>query len=193
MPKLIQSQARGLLALLTSKDGGLGPAGMEDNLRITVDAEKYYSLNGRRQLSVGQTAAQMDAAPAGWIAAGGALSNQGWYAAVPADGSVVANVDMRVPEGELWRVIGVTIKETRITGTSSCVAGWAHGSFPSWSFVQIGQYSSSVAPPLTAVAGSNCDFLALPGSAPAFFFPNWDLGVLDANLNIYVVYEQLPL
>lgn len=192
MPKLIQSQARGLLSLLTSKDGGLGPAAMEDNLRITLDAASLYGLNGRATRFVSQSEAQIDAAPAGWVAGGGALTNQGWFACVPADGTT-GTTDMRVPEGELWRVLGITLKANRVNGSVVLAAGWAHGMYPNWVFTQLGNVSAAVLAGQAQSAGKDVDFIAIPGSAPAFYCNSWDLGVFDFSLDVHLVYERVPL
>lgn len=194
MPRLIQSQARGLLSLLTSKDGGIGPGTLEDSLRATVDTSDFYLLNGRTTTFNAQTAAQADAAPSGWIAAGGALDN-GWRACYPGDGNLAAGVPaIAVPEGELWRVKSVTIQVDRVTGGSGQVfAGWAHGMFPNFRYSQIGNASTTFVANQATTCGGQCDFLALPGSCAAFFNITWDLGVNDYDFQVYVVYERLPL
>lgn len=194
MPKLIQSQARGLLSLLTSKDGGLGPAGLEDNLRAVVDIEKYYELNGRRRFFRGQTAAQLDASPAGWVAGGGAVDYRGWIACRAADGSDTSLTNnLIVPEGEIWHVRAVSVKAQRVTGTGAIEAGWAHGMFPQYAFGQLGIYSQVVTAPLSQQAGQMCDFLAMPGTCPAFFTPRWQLAANDFNVDVYVLADVLPL
>lgn len=193
MPRLIQTQATGLLSLLTSKDGGVGPPAMEDFLRLTLDTYDFYGLAGRVSVGRGQTAAQLDAAVTGWIGAGGALTT-GWIPTVNVTGPPSAPPDVFVPAGELWRVLSVTIQAIRVTGTISVAAGWAHNMFPNFRFMQLTELSASVATAgFSTSAGTDCDFIALPGSAPAFFVPSWDLGVTDFNVNVWVVYERMPI
>lgn len=197
MPKLIQSQARGVLSLLTSKDGGLGPAAMEDNLRLTLEMLPFYGLNGRQVLFRGQTAAQLDNAATGWLASGGATV-RGWFACMNQVGPPLpppAGNDIIVPEGELWRVLNVTMHFNRTVGSGgSLAAGWAHGLFPAFRFAQnSGQVSGTVGAGFHGTAGGDCDFIALPGTTPAFFVPQFTLATLAFDLNVYLTYERIPL
>lgn len=194
MPKPIQSQAAGLLGVLTSKDGGIGPAAAEDNLRLNYRTNDFYGLNFRQNLFRSQTAAQLDNAVTGWIGAGGAFTRQGWFPTMSVTGPQPPT-DVFVPEGEIWRVLGVTFKFNRDVGTfDSLAAGWAHGMFPSHRFATI--YcggSGTVAANESGTAGGLCDFLALPGSSPAFFTPSWTLATQAFDLEVFVIYERYVL
>lgn len=187
MPKLIQSQARGLLSLLTSKDGGLGPPAMEDNLRAVLETRDFYGLNGRGGINFGQTVANLDAAT-GWIAGGGA-GVIGWR---PCFGTA-GNNDLRVPQGELWRVLSVQFRATRVNGSVVLAAGWAHGESPTWYFGAVGPTAAAVLAAQSQTAGGPCDFIAMPGSAPAFHFNQWLVGTFDFDLEVFVLYERVPL
>lgn len=188
----IQSQAAGLLGLLTSKFGGIGPPGMEDHLRTTLDLRDFYGVPVRQVLFRSQTAAQLDNAN-GWIAGGGAVTG-GWFACQSIAAPAVPP-DIVVPSNELWRVLNLTMFFERTTGSGGALAaGWVHGAFPADSvWAQLAEGTGTVAAGFRGTSGTNSDFLALPGSGPAFFMPQWDLGVLDFDLQVNLTYERYVL
>lgn len=173
MPRLVQSPATGLLSLLTCKDGGIGPNGLEDNYRGVIEATPLLGHNFRRHFSASLVVANINAALAGV---------PGWMRA-NAQATLIA-AGFRVPDNELYHVLAFGFTSLTVTGSIAIGIGWdftgnggAQDPTPMTENVTTGG-----AVGVMRAQGLPCDFWAGPGQGPACLFPVWAIGVNDADL-----------
>lgn len=188
MPRLIQTAPVGLLSALTSKDGGIGPAALLDDVRGSVDLLQFYGLNFRRSRILEKTAAEMNAAG---VVVGGWRSTS-IFGTGP--------TNLVVPDGQLWHVLGVQLE---LDGINGAVRGAAGINFKlpvvvggANNGVQIGPFSAATtggANPNKVTAGGLCDIWVLPGGAVAFFLDQFAIGLNDADFKIGIDYELFAL
>lgn len=181
MPRLIQSNPVGLLDVLTSKDGGTGPAALLDEVRATVNLEGYYLRQFRRSRTRTLTKAVINTSTTG---------PEGWNYFSLLAGATAA--DLAVPSGQMWHVFGVELHVTTVVGTVNVQAGFtvtdpnvaAHGYG-----IPIGNATGAVAAGTQGVSGGPCDLWALPGGGAAFFIRDWLLATNDCDVLMSVDYE----
>lgn len=179
MPRLVQTQQPGLLYLLTSKDGGIGPNSLADEMNASVDALPFLGQNfrarGFRSLTQANINAGISATPRVF-----SLAN--------------ATVPLTVPDNQIWRVLGVSFLVSRVTGTPNAKAGWQFGNINDAAFIFPENSSTgSLAAGESGATGFLCDFLATPGSCPILHFEEWSNGVIDASAECHVIFERLSI
>lgn len=173
MPRLVQSPAFGLLSLFTCKDGGIGPNSLADEYRATVEAQPLLGYGFRRHLSLSLVVANINAA------VGGA---PGWLR-LNAQALAIA-AGFRIPDNELYRVIAFGATSLTVTGSVAMQLGWdftGNGGAQDPTPLQSTNNTAGAVGVMRAT-GVQCDFWAGPGQGPAILFPNWGIGVNDADL-----------
>jgi len=89
MPVLIQRVPQGLLSLFDSKAGGVAPSTFSEEVRCTVDMRDFLAMGERRAFGV---------TTAGVVAP-----------------TILVPAGFTVPNGELWRVLALTVRILRNT------------------------------------------------------------------------------
>lgn len=185
MPRLIQTVPVALLSTLTSKDGGIGPSALLDEVRGVVDLQNYYGANFRRTRILQKTAAQLAAA---------GVATGGWYQTATLFGASLAN--LTVIDGQLWRVRALMLQIIGVTGAVRGTAGWCWKD-PAFGAGSFGTPLGLAAPATSATtkhtSGGQCDIWALPTSCFAFHLDQFALGVNDCDLDMEVEYELYTL
>jgi hypothetical protein len=178
MPRLIQTAPIALLSTLTSKDGGIGPAALLDEVRGIVDLLPYYGLNFRRSRFVFYTKAQINA--------GG---GEGWNYTALIGGAGAAN--LVVPDGQVWRIFGMNVNTLNNLGTTQVQAAWTmkDPNLGGSEGIPIGQCSQSAAANTRVVSGGECNLWALPGACASFHIRDWLLATNDFDVQLGVDYE----
>lgn len=175
MARLVQSPALGLLSLFTCKDGGIGPNALSDSYIATVDARPMLGAAFRRTFTLSLVAANINVALAG---------APGWYRFN--DEALGIAAGFRCPSDEIWRVISFGYTIQTVTGSTSAQAGWdfaAIGGAAGDPFcTAIAEITAGAAAGVQRASGYQADFWALPGQGPAAHFPQWTLGVNDADM-----------
>ena len=184
MPRLVQSPAFGLLSLLTTKDGGIGPNALLDEYRATVDASSRIGFGFRRHLQVSLAVANINAALGGV---------PGWLR-LNAQALAIA-AGFRVPSNEQYRVLAVGATALTVTGSIAIQTGWdftgnggANDPMP-----LVENVTTGGAVGVFRGSGLVCDFLAGPGQGPAVLFPVWSIGVNDADLVCHCEIERYTI
>lgn len=184
MPRLVQSPAFGLLSLLTSKDGGIGPNALSDEYQAGVDAGPLIGFGFRRHLAVSLVAANINAALGG---AAGWLRLNAQVLAIAAG--------FRVPSNELYRVIAFGFTTTTVTGSISASAGWDFtgngGATDPTPLTEANTTGGAVG--VIRAQGVQCGFYAGPGQGPAILFPTWGIGVNDADVVAHLEVERFTI
>lgn len=185
MPRLIQTPPVGLLSALTSKDGGIGPSALLDEVRGGVDLLPFYGLNFRRSRQRTLTKATIN---------GSTTGPEGWNYFGLLAGPTAA--DLTVPDGQLWHVLGLSIHVENVVGTVTVQAGFAPKDFAtgiSSEGFPVGQSTGAVAAGTKGVSGGPMDFWALPGATVAFFIRDWLLATNDCDVFGNIDYEVFSL
>lgn len=179
MPRLIQVAPIGLLSTLVSKDGGIGPNALLDEVRPSIDLQAYYGLNVRRNRFFAFSKAVIDA--------GG---GEGWnYANV-----LSASSQLTVPDGQIWRILGFNLHVTNVLGTVNVQAGWCMGdpTISGAEGISIGSATGAVTVNTRGVSGGfvTDQIWALPGSQACFFIRDWLLATNDCDVNCTLAFER---
>jgi len=173
VPRLVQSPAFGLLSLLTSKDGGIGPNSLSDEMQAGVDAGPMLGFGFRRHLFVSLVVANINAAlggAPGWLR----LNSQ----------ALAIAAGFRVPSNEMYRVLAFGATSLTVTGSIAIQIGWDFtgngGAQDPTPLTE--QTTNGGAVGVYRAQGVQADFLAGPGQGPAILFPSWALAANDADL-----------
>jgi hypothetical protein len=183
VPRLIQTQPLALLSLLTSKDGGIGPSALADDVSGTIELLPFYGQQFRRHRLLTLSAAQLD----------GAGAAPGWWLSLlfgTGPGNLV------VPEGQVWRILGLSATITTLNGTVQAQMGWSYKDPFSGLQAQpipVGVGSGAIAAGLAGTSGGPCEIWAQPTACAAVLFRDFALGVNDCNLGLNVVYEVFEI
>lgn len=186
MPRPVQSPALGLLSLLTAKDGGIGPGGIEDNYRAIVDARPMIGLGFRSNFQLSLTPANINVALAG---------APGWYRANDEVLGIAAG--FRCPDSEIWRVIAFGVTILTVTGSCAVTAGWDFAAIGGatgdlWP-VMLGQTSTGAGAGTERASGYEAQFWALPGQGPAFHLTQFLVGTNDCNADLALTVERFRI
>jgi hypothetical protein len=178
VPRLIQTAPIALLSALTSKDGGIGPAALLDEVRGVVDLLPFYGLNFRRSRFLSLSKASINA--------GG---GEGWNYTSVISGAGAAN--MQVPDGQVWHIFGMNVNTSNNLGTISIQAAWCmkDPNLGGSEGIPIGPCSQSAAAATRVVSGGECNLWALPGATAAFHIRDWLLATNDCDVQLGVDYE----
>ena len=185
MPRLVQSPAFGLLSLLTTKDGGIGPNALLDEYRATIDARPLLGFGFRRHLQVALVVANINAALAGV---------PGWLR-LNAQALAIA-AGFRVPANELYRVISFGVTSLTVTGNISFQLGWdftGNGGVQDPTPMTENVTNGAGAGIYRAQGVADPDFWAGPGQGPAVLFPIWAVGVNDADIWAHLEVERYTI
>lgn len=183
MPRPVQSAALGLLSLLTAKDGGIGPNGLEDNYRAILDARPMIGLGFRSTFTISLVPANINVALAG---------APGWYRLNDEVLGIAAG--FRCPDSEVWRVIAFGVTLLSVTGSVAITPGWdfrAEGGAAGdlWP-IALAPTSTGAGAGTERAVGFTTEFWALPGQGPAFHFAQWAVGVNDGNVDAALTVER---
>jgi hypothetical protein len=183
MPRLIQTPPVGLLSALTSKDGGVGPNALLDEVQGGVDLMPFYLLNFRRSRTRTLTKATIN---------GSTTGPEGWNYFSLLAGPTAA--DLTVPANQLWHLLSVSLHLATVVGSVNVQAafttrdpnlGSAGYGFP------IGNSTGAVAAGTTGISGGPVDMWVGPGSTAAFFIRDWLLATNDCDVLMSVDYEVI--
>lgn len=184
MARLVQTPATALLSLLTSKDGGIGPASFSDDIVGTVDLAPHLGLNFRQALFASGNAAENNnrIVP---------LTGNHWLDFRDTFGG---GPGMVVPEGEVWRLHWVCWRFTNGTGGPLVQAGWSSRSN---SASGLGLFAG---PEVTSAIGATGSYTLFrdyqgiivgPGTGPlAHIVQPWALAATDFEAAIWALVER---
>ncbi len=166
MPLLIQRSPVGLLGILDSKQSGMAPAALLDEVRAIYDVGSLYSNRVRRSRS------------SSILVANNVL---GVNVSDP-----VASDHMYVRDGEIWLVWAIAAQLSTVSGTCNGTAGFVAGG----QFYMCGTVTTGAPATFAGADGGLLNGLILnPGDTPAFFFRNYAVGVTECDIQLTVLFD----